>query len=180
MLRNTNKNFGSVSKMFHWVTVGLFCYLFYLALTMIGLESSTEKWQLYAQHKQFGVLLFILVLFRVLWKVINTTPEQAAGTPKWKIYLASLTHFTLYLIMLGFPISGIVMSMAGNHDIVFFGYTLPNIIGENKEISGVARYIHGILEYIAYSVIGLHVIAALYHHFIEKDNILKRMLPFKK
>jgi len=180
MFRNTNVTFGSVSKLFHWVTVGLFCYLFYLALTMVGMESNQEKWDLYAEHKQFGVLLGIIVLMRIMWKLINETPQQQAGTEAWKIFLAKITHFALYVIMFGFPLSGMVMSMAGNHPIVFFGYTIPNIIGENKAYGNLAHNVHSALEYITYGVVGFHVIGALYHHFIVKDNVLKRMLPFGK
>ena len=180
MLKNTNQSFGMISKLFHWVTVGLFCYLFYLAITMTGMESSSDKWALYAEHKQYGVLMGILVILRLVWKAANATPEQKLGTQGWKIFLGKLTHLALYLIMLGFPISGIAMSMAGDHDIVFFGYTLFNFIGENKQIGDIAHTVHGLLEYITYGVVGLHVLGSLYHHFIEKDNVLTRMLPFGK
>jgi cytochrome b561 len=180
MIKNTNKTFGSVAKLFHWVTVLLFCYLFYLALTMTGMENGADKWALYAEHKQYGAILGLIVALRIFWKITNSTPEQSAGTPLWKRKLASLTHFALYLIMLGFPLSGYAMSMAGGHDIIVFGYMVPDLIGESKSIGDVAHTIHGLLEYFTYAIVGFHVLAALYHHFIEKDNVLTRMLPFGK
>jgi cytochrome b561 len=180
MIKNTNETFGTIAKLFHWVTVGLFCYLFYLAITMTGMEWSPETKALYGEHKQYGVIVLGLVILRLIWKFMNATPQQQAGTAGWKIFLAKLTHFALYIIMLGFPISGMLMSMSGNHPIIFFGYEIPNFIGENKSISEITKTIHGLLEYITYGVVGLHVVGALYHHFIEKDNVLKRMLPFGK
>lgn len=180
MLKNTTKSWGLISKTLHWVIAGLFIYLFYLAITMTGMENGAEKWKLYAEHKQFGVLVGILVLFRILWKVMSKSPDIPYGTEKWKENLAKITHFILYAIMIGFPLSGYLMSMSGGHGIEFFGYSLPNFVGENKELGNIAHSIHSILEYVTYIVVGLHVVGALYHHFVEKDNILKRMLPFGK
>lgn len=180
MLKNNLQSYGSISKFFHWTTVLLFCYLFYLAITMTGMEDGADKWALYAEHKQYGMVLLGLVLLRLIWKLTNTSPEQPAGTPRWKIYLAKLTHLSLWLIMLGFPISGYLMSMAGGHGIEVFGWSVPNLIDKNETVGNIAHTIHGYLEYITYGIVGLHVFAALYHHFIEKDNILTRMLPFGK
>ena len=180
MLKNTNSSWGLISKTLHWTIAGLFIYLFYLALTMMNMENGSDKWAMYAEHKQFGVLVGILVLFRVLWKVMSKTPDLPKETPKWQILLVKLTHFVLYAIMIGFPVSGYIMSMSGGHGVMFFGIELPNLVGENETIGNIAHSIHVILEYMTYAVVGLHVFAALYHHFIVKDNILKRMLPFGK
>lgn len=115
MLKNTNTSWGIISKTLHWTIAGLFIYLFYLALTMMDMdmENGDAKWSMYAQHKQFGVLVGILVLFRVLWKVMSKTPSLDNETPKWQVFLVKITHFVLYAIMIGFPLSGYIMSMSG-------------------------------------------------------------------
>jgi cytochrome b561 len=180
MLKNSEEKYGFVSKSIHWIIAGLFVYLFYLALTMIGMEDSADKWAMYAQHKQFGVLVGILVLFRVLWKLSNTSLNYPQKDAIWKKRLASLTHVFLYGIMIMFPVSGYMMSMGGSHGVVFFGIEVVDIIGESKLAGEWGHTIHGVLEYATYAVVGLHVVGALYHHFIEKDNVMTRMLPFSK
>jgi cytochrome b561 len=180
MIKNSKEKYGIISKTIHWAVVGLFIYMFYLALTMMGMEDSADKWAMYGEHKQFGILILILVLFRIGWIVANKNPEYPQKDSKWKKGLATATHWFLYTIMLAFPISGYLMSMAGGHGIVFFGLAVPDLIGESKSIGDLGHSIHGILEYVTYVIVGLHVVGALYHHFIEKDNVLNRMLPFGK
>lgn len=180
MLKNTENKYGVISKLIHWTITGLFIYLFYLALNMTGMESSSEKWTMYGEHKQFGILVGILVLFRLAWKFSNVSPEYPQKDAVLQKRLASLTHFFLYFIMIMFPVSGYIMSMSGGHGINFFGYALPNLVGKNESIGGFFHSIHGWLEYATYFVVGLHVVGALYHHFVKKDNVLTRMLPFGK
>jgi cytochrome b561 len=180
IIKNSKEKYGAISKIIHWTISGLFIYMFYLALTMTGMDDSQEKWGLYGEHKQFGILVGILVLFRISWKISNISPDYPQGSSEWKKKLATATHVLLYLIMITFPVSGYLMSMAGGHGIDFFGFAVPDIIGENKSLGGFAHIIHGLLEYITYIVVGLHIVGALYHHFVEKDNVLTRMLPFGK
>jgi cytochrome b561 len=180
MIKNSNEKYGIISKTIHWTITSLFLYMFYLASTMMGMEDSADKWAMYGEHKQFGVLVFILVLFRIGWIVANKNPEYPQKNSKWKKFLAKATHIFLYLIMLAFPISGYLMSMAGGHGISFFGMGVYDLVGKSESLGELSHTIHSALEYITYAIVGLHVMGALYHHIIENDNVLTRMLPFGK
>jgi len=159
----------------HWGIAVLFIYLFYLALTMTTMDNSDQKWQMYDEHKEFGILVGILVMFRLVWKFSTSAPGYPEGHAKWKERLARFTHVFLYVIMIMLPLSGYMMSMSGGHGIVFFGANIIDIIGENEVISDLAHSIHSWFEKLTYALVGLHVLAALYHHFIVKSNVLKGM-----
>lgn len=149
-----------------------------VGLWMSDLEAGDLKWFIYGIHKSLGITILGLVILRVLWKQINITPNLPVDSASWEIKGARLTHFALYVLMFGMPISGWIMSSAGGHAISYFGLVeIPEIVDKNKELGKLAWNAHGYLGYAAIAVISLHTLAAIYHHFIRKDNILTRMLP---
>jgi cytochrome b561 len=143
---------------------------------MTAMERSAEKWLMYDEHKQFGILVGILVIFRLVWKLTSISPAYPKGHAKWQELLAAGTHFFLYLVMIMFPVSGYMMSMAGGHGIAFFGFEVIDVMGESKVLSGIAHDIHWWLEIVTYVLVGAHASAALYHHIVVKNNVLKGML----
>lgn len=170
------RSYNWVAIWLHWLVAGLFFYLFYVALNMTSMESSDEKWQLYGEHKQYGILVGILVLFRLAWKFTSTAPGYPEGHKQWQERLAGTTHLFLYLVMIMFPISGYVMSMSGGHGITFFGFKIIDIVGESELLSDISHVVHWWLEKVTYFLVGVHAAAAFYHHFIYKNNVLQGML----
>jgi cytochrome b561 len=101
--------------------------------------------------------------------------------PQWEVWAASLGHWGLYAVMFIMPISGYIMSMAGGHGVNVFGvWELPNLIGENPTLGKLANQTHDITTKIIYVLVATHVLAALRHHFLLRDGVLVRMLPFLK
>lgn len=165
-----------VAILLHWIVAGLFVYLFFVALTMTSMDSSDEKWLMYDEHKQFGILVGIVIMFRLIWKFTSVAPSYPEGHAKWQERLAASTHLFLYLVMIMFPVSGYMMSMAGGHGIEFFGFQIIDVMGESELLSDIAHDIHWWLEKVTYVLVGAHIAAALYHHFIIKNNVLKGMI----
>ncbi len=136
------------------------------------------KWQLYFWHKSLGMLVGGLILLR-LYLVIHFSKPAPIGVGLQKI-LASSAHGILYLMMLGMPISGFLMSYAGGHDIPFFGlFTIAGAAEKMPSVGGIAHEIHEVCGYLLIALIVLHIAAALYHHFILKDETMVRMFGRK-
>ncbi len=178
MFKNTSKTYGSIAKGLHWIMALLILTLLTVGLIMEDMAPSPDKWELYGLHKAFGVIAFALIFFRIVWKSLNPEPELPADTPGWQKVASKVNILSLYSLMFLMPFSGMSMSLLGGHPINFFGlFTIPPL-AEKNPLGGIAHEAHWILAYIMICLLGLHIAAALQHHFIRKDNILKRMLPW--
>lgn len=175
-LKNTDTHFGLVAILLHWVMAILIIGLLASGLYMVGLPISLQKLKLYGWHKEYGLLVLGLVIVRLGWRLLNTTP--LLSLPWWERLTAHLVHWAFYGFMLAMPISGWLITSAAGLPASFFNlFTLPNLIAPNKELLPVFEIIHQWLGYALLATIVLHSLAALKHHFINKDDILRRMLP---
>ena len=177
--RNTSLAYGIVARGFHWLMalmiIGMLCVGFY----MDGLPMSPDKLRFYGLHKATGVLILALVSLRLLWRAANPVPALPSDMPVWQRWGAHLSHYGLYGLMFAMPLIGWTMSSAAGIPVSVFGwFSLPHLIGPSKELVDLTKALHfyGALALIA--LISAHAGAALYHHFIRKDTILKRMLPW--
>ena len=176
MLKNTENTYGLVAILLHWASVFVVFGLFCLGWWMVELDYYSE-WYRTAPfwHKSIGLLFATLIIFRLIWKILNKSPKALGSTMEKKI--ASLAHGILYLMMLAIFISGYLISTADGRGIdVFDWFTLPGFgefINNQEDIAGLVH------EYMAYGLIimvMLHAMAAFKHHFIDKDEVLLRML----
>jgi cytochrome b561 len=158
-----------------------------LALILVGLYMGTLpygpfKLEIYALHKSFGILILWLVGLRIVWKLFSVKIEPHANHQWWERALAKLTHIFLYIAMIGMPLSGWLMSSAGEYPVPFFGLQMPDLVDKNKELAGLMRNTHEILAYMLIVAVGLHAAGALKHHFIDKDTTLIGMManPMRK
>ncbi|MEA3404120.1 MAG: cytochrome b [Pseudomonadota bacterium] len=179
MLKNTPTSYGVVSRANHWISAFLFIGLIALGMYMHELEKSPEKFELYDLHKSLGIGLFLLMMLRLVWLKISPNPEQLSKN-KFEHILGHAVKGILYLAMIMMPISGWVMSNSGGHEVAFFDFfVLPQIVGENETIHEIAKAIHGTAGPLMILVVLLHIAGALKHHFVYKDDTLKRMLGKK-
>lgn len=173
---NVKNEWGKVSIWFHWIMAFLIIGMLGVGVYMTGLPPSDTKWMLYGLHKTFGVILLILVLIRLIWRLSHSIPDLPPLSPL-HYFMAKVSPWVLYFLMLIMPLSGYVMSVAGGHPIAIFNWvTLPDLIGPNKPLAALANQTHGIAGNIFIVVLFFHFSAALYHHWILKNDILKRML----
>ncbi len=175
-VKNTKDKYGVMAKGFHWIIGLAMLCLLVVGIYMADLDKSPLKWELYDLHKATGIFVLALASLRVIWRFMNVQPESLPTHKIWEKALSKITHIVLYVTMLGMPLSGWVMSSAGEHPISFFGlFKVPPIVGKNEELGELAHEIHGILGYMLLVTIGLHLAGVAKHHFLDKDETLNRM-----
>ena len=177
MLKNTENSYGSIAKILHWVISFSIIGLIAVGFFMSSMDPAPEKFKLYGIHKAFGVTIFMLIILRILWRFTNKTVQAAEGVPPILQLAAKAGHLLLYIFMLTMPISGVMMSRFGGHDISVFNlFTIPAVAEKNMEIAGFFHSTHGYAAWGFVIVITTHILAALYHHFVRRDNTLIRMV----
>jgi len=178
MLKNTLGSFCTLAKTFHWVVALCIIGMLTVGFIMVDMAPSATKKVLFGLHKSTGVLVLFLVTLRFTWRVWNPAPHLPGSLNPWHHRLARLSPFALYSLMFLMPLSGIALSQAAGYPInVYEMFTLPMALSKNPDLSKTAAMIHKYGAFAFIGVLTLHVSAALYHHFILKTNILKRMLP---
>ena len=176
--KNSDHNYGVVSISLHWLMAVVVVGLFALGYWMRGLSYYDEWYRLGPYiHKSVGILLAMTLLLRLFWRFSNSQPKDADSLKKWEKRSAHLVHWLLYILLIAVVSSGYLISTADGRSIeVFTWFEVPALFAGFENQEDIAGLIH---EYIAYSVIGLavlHALAALKHHFIDKDNTLNKML----
>ena len=159
-------------KVFHWGSV----LLLIVVWAMITLHQSADGDTYLDLHKAFGVSLLFWMMARVISRVISPTPADLP-MPKWQKAVTHLTHFLLYVLLFAMPISGILMSWYAGRSIDIFGlFELPSILATDR---GQARFFNNLHTDIIWPSIlvftALHILGALQHQFIKKDNIFSRI-----
>lgn len=180
-MTTTAPGYTSVAIATHWIIAALIFGTFLLAQYMTGLEVSPLKLKLYSYHKWIGVTIFLLVVFRVAWRLSHGSPPLPASVPGWQRRAAAASHLLLYALTLVIPISGWLMSSAFGFQVVYFGVIpIPDLLAKDKALAEQLRMLHESFNLLMLFVVALHVAAALKHHFIDRDDILARMLPLAR
>ena len=162
----------------HWSIALLIFSAFPLGLYMHDLKLSPTKLHLYSYHKWIGITVLLLAVLRVLWRATHKPPQL--NLPRWQEIGSSIAHTMLYLLMLCVPMTGWLMSSAKGVQTVWLGIVpLPDLVAKDKALGHLLGNVHMILNYTLLVLVVLHVAAALKHHFIERDDVLLRMLPGK-
>ena len=171
-------NYTKTAKILHWLMAILLFGLLALGFYMQDLPLSPDKLKLYSWHKWAGVTAFLLVAFRLFWRVTHRPPALPESMPKIMQFAAHAGHLMLYVLMIAIPLSGWLMSSAKGFQTVYFGVLpIPDLLDKNKEVGDLLALVHKSLNLLFVAVLAGHIGAALKHHFIDKDDILTRMLP---
>jgi cytochrome b561 len=171
----SDQQWGWPGKVFHWVTALLIFVQIPLGLISKEMKLSPLKLDLFVWHKSIGFIILLLVISRMLWRINGSVPSAAADTGIRQT-LAKTSHGLLYALMLLLPISGWIISSAANIPIsLFWLLELPAITGPDEVLKEVAGTIHATCVVLLLAVLTLHIGAALRHHFILRDNVLKRL-----
>lgn len=176
-LKNTPTTYGLLARALHWSMAALIFILLALGLYMTSLPDSDAKWGWYDWHKAFGMLVFFLLAFRLLWRHLSPPPALPTSMTTAEKALAHLGHLALYLCMLLLPLSGYLDSAWGGYHISFFGwFDIPLLFAKDKALFDLAVTVHWLTAYALIALLAAHIGAALLHHFIKKDGVLLRML----
>jgi len=178
MAEFNNNSYTATAKFFHWLMaiaiVGLFAFGFYVS----NMPLSPQKLQFLSYHKWTGVMIFILALVRLTWRISHRPPSLPAHMGRAEQLIAHAGHAVLYLLMLSVPLSGWLMSSAKGYQTVLFGvFPIPDLLSKDRELGHQLLTVHLGLNLMMAAVVVGHVLAALKHHFKDRDDVLKRMLP---
>ena len=173
--------YGAVAQTFHWIIAALIVTQFTLGYMQDGLPIGAHKLALLARHKSFGMTVLMLAILRLLWRLANRPPALPDHMTSLERKLARATHVAFYVLLFAMPLTGWMMSSAKKYSVSWFGlFTWPNLIGKNEAAFDFLRATHDTMSFILLSIAVLHILAALKHHFWNKDYVLVRMLPLIK
>ena len=177
--RNTTRSWGTLSRALHWIIVLLIVNQWVIAERADSLPIGLAKLQALAWHKSFGITILALAVIRLVWRWMNPVPDLTAETRPWERVLAKISHVLLYALIFAMPLSGWLMSSAKNFPVSWFNLVqLPDLVSPDDQLFHTLRDLHHLLFKVLVVVALLHAAGALKHHFIDRNDVLKRMLPF--
>ncbi|WP_395771570.1 cytochrome b [Arenimonas sp.] len=163
----------------HWL-MAILIVLAYIAIEQRDLfgRGTTGRFVMMQSHFWIGIGIFILAWARIVQRLKHGSPRIAPKLPGWQLGISYLFHSVLYAFFIIMPILGMMTVWTEGKElfIPFTDIVLPPLMAENKELGHQLEELHHDIGEAFYWVIGLHVLAALYHHFIRRDNALQRML----
>ena len=179
-LRSTRRQWGSVAKFFHWTTALLIIGNGIFGLAMDLASSPMQKINWLALHKSIGLTVLALLLLRVLWRWRDHRPVEEPA-PRWQKIAAHSVHGMLYLLVAALPLSGWWFNSIAGKPLQFFKmFNLPALTAANPAMRHTAHALHEYLFWILVAVLVPHIAGALKHHLFDRDNVLLRMLPFRR
>jgi len=180
MLRNDADSWGAPAKLFHWGIAALIAAQIALGLLAAGWRLSPTKIELFFWHKSTGMLILLLIALRLAWRLANRTPELPSGTPAWERAAARSSHALLYVLMAAMPLTGWIVNSASNIPLrIFWTIPLPAIVAPDKAVADAFALVHRALFVLLALVLVAHIAAALRHHFVKRNAVLERMLPWR-
>jgi cytochrome b561 len=176
-MKSAHKEYTILAIGLHWWIALLIFIAFPLGFYMHDLPFSPTKLKLYSWHKWVGVTVFLFVVVRIYWRLHHSPPVLPDNIASWQKFATHLAHGLLYLLMVAIPLSGWLMSSAKGFQTVLFGVLpIPDLLGKDKELGNLLAIVHKTLNFSLLALVTLHVLAALKHHFIDHDMVLRRML----
>ena len=177
---NSKTHWGVISIVIHWLSALIVFGLFGLGLWMVELDYYNAWYRKAPElHKSIGILLFLLTLIRLVWLRCSSTPVALASHNPIEQKLATVTHYAFYLLLITIMLSGYLMSTADGHAIVVFNWLpIPATIYGIEKQEDIAGIIHLWLAISMIILAVLHAMAAIKHHFFDRDQTLKRMFGF--
>lgn len=180
-IKDSSSTFGLGSILLHWIVALTIIGMYPLGLYIDTLSYYDPEYQtIPAWHKSIGMMLLVLLVLRMLWRTLNRTPDPLPQ-PKPLLWITKAVHWLLYLLPLITLASGYMISTADGRPISVFNWldvpALPAIMENQEDLAGEVHYW---VATLMVSLAGLHALAALKHHYIEKDNTLIRMIRISK
>ncbi len=180
--------YDGVAQALHWLTAAAVLCLIVIGLVMTALPPGTSlQFRLFQWHKSLGITVLLMTLPRLAWRLAHRPPALPVDMPRWEAALAKAMHLALYALLLGLPLEGwaVVSASPLNIPTVLFGVVpwpaLPGLgsLPNKAAIDAVLKTAHDIAGWSIATLLVLHVAAALRHHLVLHDDVLRRMLPWR-
>lgn len=171
------EHYNSVSKALHWL-IALLAFS-QLAMGKFFEVEADESASLFGWHTSLGLLVLALMVVRLGWRLTHAVPALPRNTPGWQEFAAKATHFAFYALLIALPLSGWLLTSAEGDAVSFLGWfsvpPLPVPGGEASE--DFIEETHEVLGNVLLVLAGIHVLAGLKHHYLDRDDVLVRMMP---
>jgi cytochrome b561 len=180
------RRYSAVAILLHWVSALGVLVLIGLGLTMTHADlAPLRQFQLYQWHKSVGITVLALTALRVLWRLTHRPPTHPAGMPARERRAAGAAHALLYLLLIGLPLTGwaVVSLSPFNIPTVLYGLVpwphlpLADLVPDPDAAEGLLKRVHALGAWFLAALLAVHVAAALRHHLLLRDDVLRRMLP---
>jgi len=177
---NSNTEYTSTAIILHWLVAGLVIVQFVLANLGERAEDAEDlvrELALFANHRSVGITILVLAIIRLLWRWRNPPPPLPDCLPRWQVIASRTSHWSLYGILLAMPLSGWLMTSAGDVSVSWFSLVqLPDFVAPDHELHEAFEEVHKLLAKLLFVIASLHILAALKHRLFDKDGVLQRML----
>ena len=173
MLNNKSK-YGLLSKLFHWLTAAGLIVQIPLGFYLVDLDFDQTRVDIENYHILFGLIIFYATLVRLIFKLLTPAPDFKGSAFLGQKFIAKLNHFFLYLALLTITISGIFKKLFNGESLIIFFKKIS--LTYSFELSEQFYSIHILANYALIGLITLHILAVLFHKFLLRENILKRIL----
>ncbi len=173
-------HWGIISKTIHWLMALMIIGMLIVGVIMTNMDFSDAKFELYQLHKSFGLTLMVLALIRLFWRGSSHGPALPEDTPGWQRLGASMSHIGLYGLMFAMPFSGWIMVSASTLGIqteYFRLFDVPHLVEPNEDLAETMVAVHGAFAVAFFTLLVVHIAAALKHHLVDRDTVFTRMLP---
>lgn len=176
--RNSNTRYGTLSIGLHWLMLLLIAAVYACMELHENFPKGSELREgLKTWHFMLGLSMLALLLLRAALNLSGRLPRIEPEPPAWQARMAKGMHLALYAWMLVMPLMGWLLLSAEGKPIAFFGIDLPALVGQSERVAEWAEEMHEAGASFGYFLIGLHAAAALFHHYVVRDDTLRRMLP---
>lgn len=172
------RRYGAVAQTLHWVIALMIFAMFGLGYYMEDLPLGQQKLELYGIHKSLGITIFALAVLRLVWRLTHPAPPLPSGMSALERRAAHAAHWTIYALIFVQPAIGFLQSNAANFPVVVWDVLpLPAVIGADEALGERLAGLHELVANVLAVLVLIHIAAALRHHFVLKDDVLRRMLP---
>lgn len=180
-MRDTKTKLSRTTILLHWSVALTMMIMLPMGIYM----AENEVYSLYDLHKSIGVIIFLFILARVIWRIRTGWPEPVNQYKRIEQLLSKIVHYVLLIGSVIIPLSGIIMSVAGGHGVELFGLELfaanpdPNnpyeVIALNETLAEIGSIFHGLVSDLLIVALLLHIAGAVKHHLMDKDGTLRRI-----
>ncbi len=170
--------YTTFAMLFHWFIAVAVVLTIALALYLDGLDLGPAKSQALSIHKSVGIAIFVFTWLRLVWRLTHRPPALPNTMTSLQRIAATATHSCLYAITIAMPITGYISVAARGRETTFFElFVVPSWVPLDRALSNLTETAHRYGQYAVYALVALHVAAALYHQFVVRDGLLRRMWP---
>lgn len=172
------QRYTGMAIFFHWVIAAIIALSFPVGLIMGDLPVSPNRLKLFAYHKWAGITVLWLVFLRLAWRQFHPAPALPLTIPPWQKQASRIVQVILYGLMIAIPITGWLYSSAAGYSVIYLNLIqLPDFVEKSKGLADLLHEVHEWLNWVLLALVLTHALAALKHHWIDRDDVLKRMLP---